>query len=388
VKRNICVIGRGTPKNGLANYLKREKILFDQLANAFPGIYFLDVSQTFSSKILSNNELSKDAHDLLKKYHLVCSKDLREIKDFLKTFRPVVICAFSEEWMDWYIHFYIRLLKLPMVYIHTLSEISNFQIRGQKSVVTKVVGGIQKTWNRVVPHLFCAKVDTLFTSHRPNAELIRKSRRYNEVVLTNSRFYDVYLNNKQDVTEDYIVFLDSMVATHPDQIRFGFKPIDRKMYFQALQGILSKISQRLRKEVVICLHPKYDETNLKRDFGDLKTVKFRTDEYIAKADVVLFHETSSINSVALYNKKLLQLVGKQFNDFVKMNAESIRKEFPCETIDMFDFTDEILERTLNGLHVDSIRRQQFLNNFITASGEQNVTSGAQIVRRLKEKYAL
>jgi hypothetical protein len=382
------VIGRGTPKNGLANYLKREKNLFDQLAEGFPGIYFLDVSQTFTSKILSNHELSKDAHDLLKKYHLICPKDLREVKDFLRTFKPVIICAFSEEWMDWYIHFYIRLFNLPMVYIHTISEISNFQIRGQRSVVTKVMGAIQKNWNRLVPHLFCAKVDTLFTSHRPNAKLIKKSRRYHEIVLTNSRFYDVYLRDKQAVSDEFIVFLDSMAPYHADQIRFGFKPIDRNVYFQALRNVLAKISQRLRKEVVICLHPKYDETNLERDFGDWRTVKFQTDEYIAKAALVLFHETSSINSVALYNKNIIQLVGKQFNDFVKSNAESIRREFPCETLDMFDFNDDILERTLNGIHIDAIRRQQFLNNYITASGEENVSSGDQIVKKLKEKYSL
>ena len=214
----------------------------------------------------------------------------------------------------------------------------------------------------------------------------KSSKRYREIVTTNSRFYDTFLKNDFRASEDYVVFLDSIEPYHGDQLVYGYAPPDRKIYYPQINHVLDFLSYKLGKEVVICLHPKYDDRNLKEDWGTKKAFKFRTDEFIARAALVTFHSTSSVNSAFLYNKKIVQILNKEFNPLTRHNCEVMQKVFGFTTLEMYNTTQKEVEEALQKVKVDGSEYQHFIDNYLIASGQPGVTSAEQVVWKMKEKY--
>lgn len=392
-RKCVCFIGRSAPNRGLESLIRREYLYYKQFAETFDQLIFLDVSKVFTSSVVSHGDVDEAAHKLLPdKFTIIIPNSLKEFKDVLKSHTMVVISCFSEEWYEWYIHHYLRKCSIPLVYIHTMSETIDFQYR--KSQNSTIVGHLWtqskvvcfKIVNRLMDYIFSAPIDTLFISNKPLARKIKHLRRYREIVITNSRFYDNYLAHSYPVTDDHIVFLDSMLPYHLDQTRFGHCLIDRDPYYFHLNRVLNVIEQKLGKKTVVCLHPKYDEANLERDFGRRQTVKYRTQEYTAQAAVVLFHESSAINNAVLYNKKVIQLTGSRFNDFTKANCVSVQKILGFPTIDMYGATQQQISDLLNVLKVDQQRYAAFLSNYIVSSGQEGVASCRQIADHIKLKY--
>ena len=390
--KRVCFISRGTPHKGLESFLRREYLLYEYFDKVFKRPIFLDVSKVFTSKVLSAGELTSSAHALLpQNFEIIVPKDLKEFRRFLRTGDLIAVSNFSEEWYDWYIHYYLKKYLVPLIYIHTMSEIIDFQYqKGENKGIAQIWARSKRVCFKIIDHLleyiFCAKVDTLFISNKRLAGQIKNSRRFKEVVITNSRFYDSYLAHSYPVTEDYIVFLDSMLPYHLDQVNFGHRLIDRELYYFNLDRVLNTVEQKLGKKAVVCLHPKYDEKNLEKDFGRRQTVKHRTQEFTARAAVVLFHESSAINNAVLYNKKVVQLAGSGFNEFIRTNCESVRKALGVEALDMYEATEQQVDHLLGALKVNTQRYTAFLSDYIVSPGKEGVASCRQIADHIKLKY--
>jgi len=390
-RKCVCFISRGTPEHGLESLIKREYFYYKYFAENFDHPIFLDVSKVFTSQALSKGDVDEAAHRLLPaKWTIIIPNSFADFKNFLKSNAMIVISNFSEEWYDWYIHYYLKKYKIPLIYIHTMSENTDFQIQNLSKFKFRFLGKtfeiLKKAYFRLEEHLFCAKVDTLFISNPQQAHLHRRSSRFNEIVLTNSRFYDSYLANSYPVTDNCIVFLDSMVPYHFDQARYGFPLTDRELYYFNLDRVFNVIEQKLSKKVVVCLHPKYNDENVKKDFGQRQTVKHRTQEFTAKAAVVLFHESSAVNHAVLYNKKVIQLIGSRFNDFINSNCKSIQRILGCPTLDMYEDTQEPIGHLLDTLKINKEKYEIFLSNYIVRPGEEGVFSCRQIADHIKLKY--
>ena len=384
-QKYLCFIGRGTPNHGLGSLFKREHFYYKYFAENFDHPVFLDVSKVFTSPVISKGEVDEAAHKLLPAgFKVIVPKDLGDFRDFLKSHAMIVVSHFSEEWYDWYIHYYLKKYKIPLIYVHIMSEVVNFQYKDAKS--NKIGSFLRRSLNRVLEYLFCAPIDTMFLSNKEQAAQMRRFRRYKEIIVTNSRFYDSFLTKNYKVSDDYVVFLESMVPYHLDQVRFGYELVDRDLYIQRLNRVLDRIGQELGKEIVICLHPKYDDRFLEQDFPGRRAFKHRSDEFVAQAAVVLFHDTSTINSAVLYNKKVIQLTGSRFNAFIQCNCRKIQDVFGFSTLDIYEATDEVICRLLSGLTVDRQRYDAFLADYMIASGEQGVGSSRQIAGHIQLKY--
>jgi len=303
----------------------------------------------------------------------------------------IVIIGFSERWMDWYLWYYFKKYAILLIYIYPLSFIVSFQYRSPVANVwlsnfIKRLKGLGKRFINFYIVKRLIEVDTVYVSDRRNYEKMKRSPRNKETVLINSSFYDSLLLKNHVVSNDYVVFLDSMPPYHSDQIRYGFTPIDRELYYKKLNRVLDHIGVFTGKEVVISLHPGYEDQDLSGAFGPRRAVKYRTDEFIARADIVLFHDTSSVHSAIVYGKKVIQLTGKEFNDFVRMCCEAYQKLIPFETIDMFDCRAESIREIIDRLKVDREKYNEFLANYVIASGQKGVPSCVQIVDHLSHKY--
>ena len=384
--KEICFIRSGNVRtiDGLFHSLH------EHFSKNFEHLFFINASRIFTSKFFGISDDENAHHVLPANFTYVVPKSLSDFKRFLRSHDVVVICYFSEPWPDWWIHHYLRKYSIPLIYIYTHSLIANFQRKKSyfNDFRTKLKNLAAHIRRRFPSHDFLADVDTYFVSDKHKAEKKRHSSRYKEVVVTNSRFYDSLLVSNHKISTDYVVFLDSMQPYYGDQIVFGYQPIDRELYYKNLNTLLDTISRILKKELVICLHPKYDDDNLKRDFGERKAVKYKTAELVAQAELVLFHESSAVNNAVIYGKKVIQLVGRYFNDFTKRNCEAYNKVFSFTTLDMFEHSESYVRETLRGLKVDTERYDDFLSNRIIASGQKGVPSFVQIANHISRKYGI
>jgi hypothetical protein len=378
-------------------------LLFEHFARVFDDVFFLDVSEVFTSKLISDRPDNNKAYHMLPvEFKVVCPKSLSELKDFLRSNDIVAISYFSEYWPDWYIHYYLKKYSIPLVYVHTTSElisIGHDNPQGKKFLARLWSRFLRKlrflslsVFHCFTPYDFFGdifvRVDTLFISNKEKAEYKKNYRRYGEIVLTNSRFYDNMLVNNCGVSNDYVVFLDSMLPYHLDQVHLGLKLVDRQSYYSNLNGVLDVIESTLAKEAVVCLHPKYNDENLSEDFGKRKTIKYKTDEYVAKAEVVLFHESSAVNSAIVYGKKVIQLTGRDFNDFTKGNCEFYQRLFSFPTLDIYENDRDCIEQVVKNVKVDREKYDSFLSTYIVASGQKGVSSCEQIANHISRKYGI
>ncbi|MGA1980095.1 MAG: hypothetical protein ABSG99_05975 [Sedimentisphaerales bacterium] len=392
--KEICFIRSGSVKtidsffHGLHEYFSKE----------FEHLFFVNVSNVFTSKFIVDFD-DDNAHCALPaNFTYVVPKSLSDFKRFLRLHDLVVVCYFSETWPDWWIHHYLRKYSIPLVYIHTHSTMGKFLYNrsNKKPVFVRLWSKAKFIYSRLLRYMainyFLHDVDTLFISQRNKAEKIRNSikGRYkkSEVVITNSRFYDSFLLNNYSVSRDYVVFLDSMLPYHGDQFRFGFQPINKELYYKSLNRVLDIIKSILGKEVVICLHPKYNEENLQRDFGERKVIKHLTDEFVAKAELVLFHDSSAVNSAIFYRKNVIQLIGSQFNDFIKKNCAVYQEVFSFSTLDIYECDVSEIRKAIEASKIDEEEYVSFLSNYLITSGEEGVSASSQICRHIGLKYGI
>jgi hypothetical protein len=277
-----------------------------------------------------------------------------------------------------------------------MSEVVSFSYReNSKKYYIKVLDLFNKNFKRGIDYIFLSmiklgvfkKIDLLFTSRVDYKNLIESRFKYkvNEVKLINSKFYDSFVVNKKEPTEEYIVFLDSMVPYHQDQIDYGYKPIDKDLYYSHLNMLFDKLEKLTNKSVVICLHPKCDDSLAKVDFLGRKTVKYKTDIYIAKASLVLFHDTSSSNSIVFYNKNVLQLISTDFNDFVYKICVTLNDKLGFNKIDFINDDLENLQSILNETTLNKEKTKEFKDNYIVASREEKL-GATQVIEHLHKKF--
>jgi len=390
-KKAICFICWGQTGELLIN---RDRLLHEYFAKVFDNLVLLDVSNVFTTALKHGGSTIGSTDKLSPKFRIVSPRSLSECKRFLRSDDMVAIHYFSQRWYDWWLYYYLRKYSIPLVYAQTLSTIVSFKLRDsdKKPISIRFSRKLRSIMDSVFRILvlcgFFSKVDTFFLSNKIKAEGRKNDRRFKEIVLTNSSFYDSLLFNNYKSSNDYIVFIDSIVPYAQDQIRYGYKPADRELYYKNLNRVLDVIASTLEKEVVICLHPSYNEDNLQRDFGRRKAVKYETDKFIAKAALVLFHESSAINSAIVYGKKIVQLVGSQFNDFVKNNCETFQKTFSFTTIDIYEDTDEHISEAASSPMFAREKYETFLSNFVMASGQKGVSSCEQIANHISRKYGI
>ena len=375
--------------------VKREHTLFDYFAKVFDKLFFLDVSNVFTTSLRYGGGPINGIDALPSKFKIVRPVNLSECKKFLKSQEMIAVHFFSEKWIDWWLYYYLKKYGIPLVYIHTKSTVVRFQFNESqnKAILTRCL----TKWKENIParffqfmmsHGFVARVDTYFLSNRNKAEGKINDSRYNEVVLVNSYSYDNLLVKNHKVSDDYVVFLDSMLPYHGDALRFGHSFIDREAYYKNLNRVFDVIESALGKDVVICLHPRYEEENVARDFGKRRTFKYRTDEFTAKAELVLFHESSSVNSAIIYGKKTIQLTGSRFNDFIKNNCQCYQKLIPFTALDMYECDEDSIKQVLATLEINQQQYDNFLSNYIVASGQKGVSSSEQITDHISDKYGV
>ena len=202
---------------------------------------------------------------------------------------------------------------------------------------------------------------------------------YKKIIKINSRSYDEILRNKSSISNDYIVFIDGMIFDHHDVVIRTGLPNEklREQYYSVLRKFLNDLQILYEKKVIICLHPSNNFSEKNDDFKGFKIIKFQTVEYINKADVIVFHEGSSIIQGLAMKKKIINLQGSFLSNYINMRCEMYVKALNLKKYNLENYTLE----TKKVLDSDLIRRCDYYNDYIKKNiiSEKNITSTQQII---------
>ena len=207
---------------------------------------------------------------------------------------------------------------------------------------------------------------------------------YKKIIKINSRSYDEFLRNKSSISNDYIVFIDGMIFDHQDvKIRSGLPSNElREKYYSLLRNFLNDLQALYKKKVIICLHPSNYFSKKNDDFKGFKITKFQTAEYMTKADVIVFHEGSSIIQGIAMKKKIINLQGSFLSDYINMRCEMYVKTLNLKKYNLENYKLEPKKKLDN----DLIKRCNYYDDYIKKNiiSEKNITSTQQIINYLKK----
>ena len=234
-------------------------------------------------------------------------------------------------------YYFFRLFVL----INVFPKIDYF-FESSGHVINSINNGLSKKINRIFP---C--IDFSY---------------YKRVFKISSKHYNPSLKRK--ISEDFIVFIDGMILDHKDvTLREGkASPKRRFKYYNNLNKILATMGKIYKKKIIICLHPQNSISIKKNDFPGLKCVKFKTEEYINKAFIVLFHEGSSITQAILLKKKIISLQGKILGDYVSQRCLLYSKPLGLKKI-LLDSSDYLKHKIISIKELNKIAKNNY-NKYI------------------------
>ena len=300
------------------NTYEFEKKNLTNLSNYLQKIIIINVG-----KILGNNKLNIN-HNFNEKFEVLNPENYNELYKLLKFYNIPILYCLSLDLQFFKINFFLAKLKNKKFVISNLGyQPQNFNYVNQ-TFINNFIFFFKFRINYYLKRLLLLfgifpKIDYFFESSQYIIDNINQglSKKldalnfgvnfsyYKNVIKINSRVWDNHFYKKFEQTEEYIVFIDGMIFDHPDRImREG--PVNlknRNNYYQQINKLLIHLSEKYKKEVIICLHPKNNLSENNKDFKKFKCIKFQTDKYINRSYIVLFHEGSSIIEAVLLKKK-------------------------------------------------------------------------------------
>ena len=206
-----------------------------------------------------------------------------------------------------------------------------------------------------------------------------------EIKLINSMPYDIYLENKLTISEDYIVHLDSSLNYRHENVLSGKWPQEKiEKHYYYLNKFLKKLSTDFDKELIVTIHPAYDLKEHQSYLKDFKVLKYKTTEYIYKSFMVTAFDSSAVTDAILLKKKLLGLN----SNFMPKNATEHSKITPnlvgylmLNTVQDYNFKKEDLLLKMNSN----------ISNYDTTLSkyhcfEKNKSGTQEIVDTLKKRF--
>ena len=175
---------------------------------------------------------------------------------------------------------------------------------------------------------------------------------YKNLIKINSKFYDDLINNRFKISEEYIVFIDGFIFDHKDRIMRDGKIIisDRKKYYQHMNNLLQNLQNMYNKKVIICLHPKNNLSSKNKDFKNFECVKYKTEEFISKSFITLYHEGSSILQAIIQKKKIINLYGNYLGPYINLRCELYAKLIDIKRYDLENYNLDEKENLINDLN--------------------------------------
>ena len=205
---------------------------------------------------------------------------------------------------------------------------------------------------------------------------------YKNLIKINSKHHDNLFNNRFEVSEEYIVFVDGFIFDHEDRIMRDGKIniVDRKKYFKDVNNLLNNLQTMYEKKVIVCLHPANNISLKNKDYGNFECVKYQTEKFISKAFIVLYHEGSSVIQAILQKKNIINLHGNYLGTYINKRCELYAKLLDIKRYDLENYKLDDKESLIQELNASKPNYESYIReNIITDSTKTGIE---QIINHL------
>lgn len=209
---------------------------------------------------------------------------------------------------------------------------------------------------------------------------------HNNSIMIPSFEYDKYLDNKDNNSNSYHLFLDQNIVHHRDlTISNRVNVHDGKLYHQKVSQFFDRLEASTGKPVKIALHPRTEHSLY--NFGNREVFLNKTFELMRNADIVIGHFSTSIHYSIIYNKKLLLVAEEQMyhcGTLPKIEAFSEELKIPIINIDNFsDFSN--IEKYTNRSEYKKYMNKYIISNQIDPNIPSYKIINREIDRLIEEK---
>ena len=382
-----------------------------KFSESYDKIYFLDF---YSLKLFKKrNNLDRKIlveFNLDKNVEFISFKSFFELIKFFKRKKIVGISfGFGTAYNDLLIHFFLRFFDIKHIQIQnvgnhqiiqtkSVNKFKAFFLYYLKAVVSRkiiVLFSLFGIFHKIQIRFITNKLQTKFRE-KSLISKFRNKKRLNfvkEYILVNSRTFDIYKENKEQISDEYIILLDEQL-NEPQWIRFREKFSENQLreHYENLNKLLNNLSQSLNKKVIITLHPN-DDLEYKKDiFKNFEVVKYKTREFIYKSFLVIFFESSAISDAFLLNKNVAVIKSKILDINQKLSIDFFIKELQIPFFDIDQDMDKPL--TKNILIKEGIIKNEeklrsdyanYLENYVYRKSD-NVKGFDRINNELNKRY--
>ena len=198
--------------------------------------------------------------------------------------------------------------------------------------------------------------------------------------------YDIYLQekDKEKNSENYIVFLDNGMVGPPDYYKLNIPNYcTKEVYYPLLRSFFNKIEEKTGLSIIVSLHPRLLITDdLVYQYGNRRLILGKTAELVRDAELVLAHDTTAINFVALWSIPLVIITTNQIERAIYASMEATTQILKTTRININDSYDDIdfLEIAQRPIP----QYDNFVENFIKVSGSSIQNSALILIKGLKK----
>ena len=350
--------------NGDEINIRSHDFIIQKLSQNFDKIYYINILNLgfFKSQLKKNFLMDENLPYNLIYYE---PKNFFEFRNFLKDKKLIAISNFGKDFEDIKKHFILNFLDIDFIQISNVGNIQWSYHANNDKLYAKVKFRLAKFYTQKLVNLLSIfslvpKVQIRFLSNLKIIENIKKNKIKNlllklklfhakELILINSRTHDEFFENKITPSEEYIVLLDSDLD-HPDDLMAGQKYTEEEYntHYDNLKSLLEKLSKKFNKKVIITVHPRSNLDEKKKIFPNYQVFKHRTQEFISKAFLVLFFDSSAIVDGILLKKKIVTLISNILGRLSKDGSNKYSNlvgfyQFDLNEIDDFQDTKVVAE---------------------------------------------
>ena len=187
--------------------------------------------------------------------------------------------------------------------------------------------------------------------------------------------YESYmkLKNSPDrvVEGPYAVFLDIYFPLHPDLVLMaGWNTAEPALYQKSLRDFFDKLEALLQMPVVVAAHPKatYDHSEM----GNRRVIKYKTNELVRDASLVISHLSTSTSYAVLYDKPVLFVTCTEMAKYSKFSfrLEMYARRFGKKVYNIDTEDPARMDRSA----IEPLFRESYKYTYLTTPSTENLSN--------------
>ena len=374
------------------------KDLYDNISKKFKFFYAIDLTALSGSRNQTNYIKNKFPNNFVS----IKINNFNELNKFFFNKRFICINALPiKDFKTFKLNFYLKKYNIfHILNLRTGLHLPEYQFKKTitHSLALFLIGDLKHyVWRMLSIFGLSYKIDIFFLGQSQIKANFEKGfsksvdnffktnifSQYKKIVEVNNRISDVYNNLKNDISEKYVVCIDTPFD-HPDRIarEESFNIKDKKRYYKKLNIYLLKLSRVFKRKVIICLHPK--DVYWKKNFPTFKCTKFKSLFYIAKASVVVATASSLVGESVFFKKKTIVINSSLLGNYYNSRSERLSRMYNLsyQNIDSV----ENLQFNKKKILLDLTKRKEKYNYFLKKKYVMNkkINGTTQIINFLKK----